>query len=61
MSNIEASTDSDSVYEEPVRDQASDAESDPDADPDMLTSGESGQHDDQAEGDDDPAETGTAS
>ena len=61
MSHPEAGNDSDDVYEEPVRDQASDSDSDPDSDPDMLTSGERGQHSDQAEGDDDSAETGSRS
>jgi hypothetical protein len=61
MSHPEAGNDTDDVYEEPVRDQASDSDSDPDADPDMLTSGERGQSHDQAEGEDDLSETGSES
>jgi hypothetical protein len=61
MADEQARGDSDDVYEEPVHDQASDSDSDPDADPDMLRSGERGQNSDQAEGEDDPAETGPRS
>ena len=59
MADDQASTHTDDVYEEPVRDQASDAHSDPDGDPEMMSSGERGAQQDQAEGDDDSSQTGS--
>ena len=58
MSRDPVDTDTDSVFEEPVPDQANDSTADPDADPEMLDAGKRGHQQDQAEGDDDPTQTG---